>query len=673
MIHLINGIAVGWFRYIASATMQATLLALFVLGLLWICRRWSPALRYALLMLALCKFVIPPMLSFPTGLFNRIQPRQLTESVTWMHSPKASSPGILRPSGEIQRQSMQALPYSSIQIPTLTTKGKLLLLHLSGGLLILALAAWQRFRLGKLASRATEVQDPVLTETYEALLQSMKLVHKPQLLISRDNHAPITFGIWRPVVILPEALASTLPLSEIRMILGHELAHNRRRDSWIAWLQVIISVIWWFNPIYWILSRSIRAVREDCCDDMVLTSGLASRESYCRTLLRAARAALENEAEPQAAFSYIGKSQPLRRRLKRIMSAKFIRPPKLATAGMLMTFALSLILLPGVEPRILAQNAIRNKVAELGIHTVPQQITEAFQDLNKSEEVGSGSPKRKQSQPEQSGKPRKPDVRDPAQVTTQAMDYLKATQRLKAEQALRELLQRSPDGLYTYSREIAEALASEDFAVAQFYADRLNYAGATGRLKRIIDNYPDFSRIDEVNQLYETLSKAVQRPQISEYYRKWLDEDVAYIITQEERDAFKALDSDQEREAFIERFWARRNPNPGSEGNSFKAEHYRRIAYANQHFSTSRPGWKTDRGRIYIMWGMPDKIESHPSGGTWERPKSEGGGTVTTFPFERWHYRHVAGIGDDVVIEFVDLSGNGEYRMAASPDEKTRH
>lgn len=154
------------------------------------------------------------------------------------------------------------------------------------------------------------------------------------------------------------------------------------------------------------------------------------------------------------------------------------------------------------------------------------------------------------------------------------------------------------------------------------------------------------------------------------YYKKWLEEDVLYIISEEERKVFKELKNDEERESFIEQFWMRRDPDPRTADNSFKEEHYRRIAYANQHFASGIPGWKTDRGRIYIMYGPPDQKEEHPTGGAYNRPLNEGGGTTTTFPFEKWWYRHIEGIGDDIEIEFVDPSFSGEYRMAMSPDEK---
>ena len=155
-------------------------------------------------------------------------------------------------------------------------------------------------------------------------------------------------------------------------------------------------------------------------------------------------------------------------------------------------------------------------------------------------------------------------------------------------------------------------------------------------------------------------------------YRKWLTEDVAYIISDAERAAFKNLPTDEEREHFIEQFWLRRDPTPGTPANEFKEEHYRRIAYTNQSFTTQSglPGWKTDRGRIYISYGPPDEKESHPSGGPYKRPGQEGGGTITSVPFEQWRYRYIEGVGTDIIIEFVDPTMTGEYRMTMDPSEK---
>ena len=182
---------------------------------------------------------------------------------------------------------------------------------------------------------------------------------------------------------------------------------------------------------------------------------------------------------------------------------------------------------------------------------------------------------------------------------------------------------------------------------------------------------------DEIDPLKRAPSEKQKKQQkrslkieLSKTYKKWLNEDVVWIITDEERAAFKQLSNDEERDNFIEAFWQRRDPTPDTEENEYKEEHYRRIAYANEHFPAGIPGWKSDRGRIYIMYGPPDENESHPSGGTYERPMEEGGGETSTFPFEDWRYRYLEGIGQEVIIEFVDTCMCGDFHMTMDRSEK---
>ena len=159
-------------------------------------------------------------------------------------------------------------------------------------------------------------------------------------------------------------------------------------------------------------------------------------------------------------------------------------------------------------------------------------------------------------------------------------------------------------------------------------------------------------------------------PELGHAYKSWLDQDVTYIISDEERAAFKNLSNDEEREAFIENFWLRRNANPDSPENEFREEHYRRIAYANEHYAAGKPGWKTDRGHVYISFGPPDSIDSHPSGGNYERPMDEGGGNTATFPFETWHYRYLESVGENIDLEFVDTCQCGDYHFTIDRSEK---
>ncbi len=172
------------------------------------------------------------------------------------------------------------------------------------------------------------------------------------------------------------------------------------------------------------------------------------------------------------------------------------------------------------------------------------------------------------------------------------------------------------------------------------------------------------------NEKQKKAQKRALNVELSKTYKKWLNEDVVWIISDEERAAFKQLSNDEERDNFIEAFWQRRDPTPDTEENEYKEEHYRRIAYANEHFAAGIPGWKTDRGRMYIMYGPADEVDSHPSGGSYERPMEEGGGETSTFPFEDWRYRYLEGIGQEVIIEFVDTCMCGDYHMTIDRSEK---
>ncbi len=187
----------------------------------------------------------------------------------------------------------------------------------------------------------------------------------------------------------------------------------------------------------------------------------------------------------------------------------------------------------------------------------------------------------------------------------------------------------------------------------------------TAPLRGAETNEPRKLSKKEEKQRLKQLRKELAGP-----FKRWLDQDVTYIITGEERKAFLQLSTDEERENFIESFWQRRDPTPDTIENEYKEEHYRRIAYANEHYASGIPGWKADRGRIYITFGPPDEIESHPSGGMYERPYDEGGGFTSTYPFEVWRYRWLEGVGSDVLIEFVDPTMTGEYRITIDPSEK---
>src|SRR5215469_15273374 len=187
-------------------------------------------------------------------------------------------------------------------------------------------------------------------------------------------------------------------------------------------------------------------------------------------------------------------------------------------------------------------------------------------------------------------------------------------------------------------RTLVASLFSLAIAIPPVHAQQQSGQEAQDPNAPIVPQKLDKTQKRKIKKTFKELDNA---------YKQWLSEDVIYIISPAERNAFLQLSTNEEREQFIEQFWLRRSSNPDLPDNDFKEEHYRRIAYANEHFASGIPGWRTDRGRIYIIWGKPDEIESHPTGGTYDRPMEEGGGSTTTYPWETWRYRYLEGIGEN--------------------------
>src|ERR1700756_946864 len=207
---------------------------------------------------------------------------------------------------------------------------------------------------------------------------------------------------------------------------------------------------------------------------------------------------------------------------------------------------------------------------------------------------------------------------------------------------------------------------------ASLFSISMTLSPAVAQQEQNPEKSPDPAAATTPQKLTKEQKKKMGRAlkELDAQYKQWLNEDVVYIISPQERTAFLQLNTSEEREQFIEQFWLRRSSNPDLPENDFKEEHYRRIAYANEHFASGIPGWKTDRGRTYIIWGPADEVDSHPTGGTYDRPMEEGGGSTTTYPWETWRYRYLEGIGNNVILEFVDPSGSGEYHMTMDPSEK---
>jgi GWxTD domain-containing protein len=216
----------------------------------------------------------------------------------------------------------------------------------------------------------------------------------------------------------------------------------------------------------------------------------------------------------------------------------------------------------------------------------------------------------------------------------------------------------------------------------RYPSDVWRYHILNGVGRDVVFEFIDHCRCGEY-QLQEDLSKRrLPSPRRKEkplriaslpIWPKWLNEDVPYIITDEERADFNKLHTDEQLDKFIEDFWEPRNPNHGSAENTFKEEHYRRIAYTNQHFATNVPGWRTDRGRTYIRYGPPNQIDQHFSAAGSKKASDLFGVGAIPYDWELWHYHYIEGLGEDVTLEFVDTCGCGRFEMPVTKEDLNRY
>ncbi len=604
--------ALGW--SLIHFLWEGALIALLLAVLFLLLRRGSARLRYALACAALLAMPLALGLTLARSIPGR-PAAPLLARVDLTDAGDTLTGLVSTPARGVSLKSV--LPW----VPPLWLAGVLIFY-------VRSLGGWM------VANRMRRAGVSAASPDWQARLDVLRTrlrISKPvALLESCLVDGPVIMGFLRPVVLMPMGLLAGLSTDQLESILIHELAHVRRWDYLVNLLQNLVEGLLFYHPAVWWVSGQIRAERENCCDDVVVNLKGDAR-GYA-----AALATLERNRWPDQEPALAATGGNLMKRIRRLL-----QEPDRHRASAAPVFVVGLL------------------VVSLGVAVASWQTTPPSPAPN--------------SAPFQVRGPETPDAPSVAGSKGHALPgrfLFFATSDGKGEVALAGVVDQD-------AQEIAHQAALKDDPVVQEYIGRVakNFIRTNspefaitiaGQAEPAQDPLPARPMSEKQQQKNEAkLRKELETP-----FRKWINEDVAYIIADEERAAFKALESDEEREHFIEQFWLRRDPTPGTFENEYREEHYRRIAYTNEHYSVGIPGWKTDRGRIYITYGPPDEIESHPSGGTYQRPAEEGGGTITAVPFEQWRYRFIAGVGTNVIIEFVDPQKTGEFHMTTDPNEK---
>jgi beta-lactamase regulating signal transducer with metallopeptidase domain len=297
-VEALNRAAATWWEWTVASTGQGALLLLLVLAILTAGRSLRPGLRYGLLLVVLLKFAVPPVFGVAYGFSDLLAHAFTNESAPLVNSDLRVT---------VEASPAPSIPSSTVpvatfvpQVPVLSTKAWLLLLEAAGGAVIVFLIARQCLVARTLIWNGA-VAEETLQDRFHAMARSLKLRRTPRLRLSEAAGAPQSGGILRPFVILP-AWAATMPEDELDILLAHELAHVRRMDALVNGFQAAAQALLWWNPAVWWLNRRIREEREFCCDDLVLSRGIATGAAYSRTLVNVA----ERVSLPQSSWAMAG-------------------------------------------------------------------------------------------------------------------------------------------------------------------------------------------------------------------------------------------------------------------------------------------------------------------------------------------------------------------------------
>ncbi|HNU50213.1 MAG TPA: M56 family metallopeptidase [Verrucomicrobiota bacterium] len=375
LIGWLNEASPVWWPYVMHAAWQGALVGVLLLGVVWWKRRWPALWGYGLLLVALIKFAIPPVLPAPTGIFSHLAPGVSRVQATPPGSPQAFP--IEVPIDRVTvgpRAAGRSVPENDLpeSLPpkqiALHWKSWLLIAHLVGAGVLVVWIGVRFLRLRRWVKLARPVVDGPLAELVERLGRELGLARLPVVKLSKHVGGPIALGTFAPTILLPVDTERRLTEGELTVVMAHELAHFRRGDLWVNWLQLVLQVAWWFHPVLWLLNRRLRSLREDCCDDLLLARGVTSSSGYCDTLLRAAVEFRVAQTVPTA-LPFGEPLHPLGRRLARIMDGTLPRAYRLSLPGIVAVLAVGGVLLPGLRSDTKEPQANPSVASEVAVRT----------------------------------------------------------------------------------------------------------------------------------------------------------------------------------------------------------------------------------------------------------------------------------------------------------------
>jgi beta-lactamase regulating signal transducer with metallopeptidase domain len=372
MIELWNIMAYRWWDWMGSMFWQASLLILLVTGLDLLARRWVwPQVRYALWLLIFVKLLIPPGWYLPTAVVPRMfgETQELLGRVWDRQFPQPAALQAAESAPLDSAAMSEPVNGSGRTVATAATPARLLpqaylfAFWLAGMSLFLFLLI---FKMAKLRRwhREQEERKTIPPWFHELLVETsrrLNLEQLPAIVFSRDAVTPAVYGVFRPVLLLPEHYLNDLSREEAEHILLHELCHVKRGDLWIHGLVMLLQVAYWFNPFLLWANRQLRHVREMCCDQTLAARLQDRTEAYRKTLLNTARELLTERVEPGMGFLGVFE-EPfwLVARIRWLEKKTWHHRKSIAAVAAFVTLSMAILVMPMAGPARLDEFAGRS-------------------------------------------------------------------------------------------------------------------------------------------------------------------------------------------------------------------------------------------------------------------------------------------------------------------------
>lgn len=317
MIEQLNSLSLTWWSWMSGIFWQVSLLIIFISGIDLLLRRWVwPQVRYALWFMVLIKLLLPPTFASPVSITSNLQPIALkalghyhTEQTPLIHDTTPSEAATTQAGSKLvlAGEGKTILPESESAIPKTNIKPNwqvfAMILWLLGSLAILVFLIKKFSEIRKINKPRESQSSP---DWFELLLirsaRRLNLQVIPNIIMTKKVNSPAIFGVIRPVLLLPTDFFHETSKKDAENILLHELAHIKRRDLLVKEFETFLTIIYWFNPLFWGVKKQLQHLRELCCDSTVANILQRKVKGYRSTLLETARRLLAQPLEPGLGF-----------------------------------------------------------------------------------------------------------------------------------------------------------------------------------------------------------------------------------------------------------------------------------------------------------------------------------------------------------------------------------